>query len=415
MRTVLVIGATGTTGRHIVSGLLHRGADVRALVRTPLTAGLPAAVTVIEGRIEDADALAAAAAGADAAFLLWPSWDEEQVDAVVGTLAGHVEHVVYLSAARLQGDDDGAMDGIYARVEAAIQAADVTWTFLRAGGFAANTLEWAGQIRTGDVVRTPFPDAARPLVHERDLAEVAVRGLLDADMPGRAFTVTGNQVLTQREQVAAIGAAIGRDLRVETQPLEEARSEYAAKMGPDFAAHALAHWASLIDIPERVRDGVHEVLGRPPRPFEEWARDHREDFVQRSTAEVAHAYADALRAGDLGRAFGLLAPDVVRVAPLETDGRAEPVQGLAAIAANAAARTEHVTLDAVEVSEPLVGGDRFAIQFTFAETLRATGEPQTTVKLSLCTVEAARIVREDVFYFTKPQELPSRDNGHSSP
>ena len=149
MSTVLVIGATGRTGRHVVDGLLAEGVDVRALVRTPRTAGLPEAVTVVEGVLEDLDALVAAAAGAEAAFLLWPSFDADAVDAVVGTLAEQVGHVVYLSAARLQGNEHGVMAGVYSAVEAAIERADVTWTFLRAGGFAANTLEWAEQLRVG--------------------------------------------------------------------------------------------------------------------------------------------------------------------------------------------------------------------------------------------------------------------------
>lgn len=86
MSTILVIGATGRTGRHLVDGLLERGTDVRALVRHPPTAGLPEAVTVVAGALEDNDALAAAAAGADSAFLLWPSSDADLVDTVVRTL-----------------------------------------------------------------------------------------------------------------------------------------------------------------------------------------------------------------------------------------------------------------------------------------------------------------------------------------
>lgn len=279
MSTVLVVGATGRTGRHVVDGLLAEGAAVRALVRRPRTAGLPEAVTVVEGVLEDREALATAATGADAAFLLWPSFDAGGVDAVVGTLAAHVTHVVYLSAARLQDDEHGVMAGVYAAVEAAIERAGVSRTFVRAGGFAANTLEWAEQLRRGDVVRTPFPDAARPLVHGRDLAEVAVRALLDPGLAGRAVEVTGGEVLTQREQVAALGAALGRELRVEVEPLDEARDRYAAAMGPEFADTALAHWATLVDHPEQVRDGVRQVLGRPPRPFAAWARDHAGDFA----------------------------------------------------------------------------------------------------------------------------------------
>lgn len=279
MRTILVIGATGRTGRHVVTGLLEQRANVRALVRTPRDAGLPEAATIIEGRIEDQASLSRAARGADAAFLLWPGFDDEHVSAVVGTLAEHVGHIVYLSAAKLQAGSQGVMDGIYSAVEAAIRRAGVTFTFVRAGGFAANTLEWAGQLRTGDVVRVPFPDAARPLVHERDIADVSVRALLDADLAGRAFDVTGDRTLSQREQVAILGTALGRELEVETQPLDEARAVYTASMGEQFTEAALAHWATLVEHPEEARDGVMQVLGRRPRPFAEWAREHARDFA----------------------------------------------------------------------------------------------------------------------------------------
>ena len=98
----------------------------------------------------------------------------------------------------------------------------------------------------------------------------------------------------------------------------------------------------------------------------------------------------------------MLDPDVVRVAPMETNGEEIEVRGLAATAANADRQMEHVELNGVEVGEPLVGVDSFAIRFTFDETRLDTGQRQTTSKISLCTVAASRIVREEVFYFGPP-------------
>ena len=46
---VLVTGATGNVGRHVVSGLLASGIRVRALSRDPGKAGLPAEVDVVRG------------------------------------------------------------------------------------------------------------------------------------------------------------------------------------------------------------------------------------------------------------------------------------------------------------------------------------------------------------------------------
>jgi uncharacterized protein YbjT (DUF2867 family) len=394
--TVLVVGATGRTGRHVVSGLLATGVGVRALVRHPLTADLPEEVVVVAGSLQDVDAVQQAARGAQAAFLLWMGDDADEVEPVIAALTEHVGHIVYLSAADLHGDD-GVMTGIYAAVEAAIEGSGATWTFVRGGGFAANTLEWAEQIRAGDVVRAPFPEAGRSLVDERDLAEVAVRALIDPAHAGRAFALTGPETLTQREQVATIGAVLGRELTLEDRDPEEVRQEYA-ELSPAFADQAVAYWASLVEHPEPVADGVREVLGRPPRRFEEWVRLHVPDFERLTTAEVAQRYAEGFRTGQVAQAIRMLSPRVVRVAPLEDGGEERDVRGLPAIAENAERQTEEVTLDAVEVAEPLVGEERFAIRFVFDETVRATGKPRRTIKLSLCTVAASRIVREEVFY-----------------
>jgi hypothetical protein len=86
-------------------------------------------------------------------------------------------------------------------------------------------------------------------------------------------------VLTQREQVRAIGTALGRDLRVEEQSPASARREYEAVLGAEYAEGAIAHWATMVDAPERATDDVERVTGHPARTFAQWARDHVGDFA----------------------------------------------------------------------------------------------------------------------------------------
>ncbi len=47
---ILVTGASGQVGRHLVARLLAEGAPMRALTRSPATAGLPAGAEVAPGR-----------------------------------------------------------------------------------------------------------------------------------------------------------------------------------------------------------------------------------------------------------------------------------------------------------------------------------------------------------------------------
>ncbi|WP_206068236.1 SDR family oxidoreductase [Nonomuraea composti] len=58
--TILVTGATGTVGRHVVRHLLDHRQPVRALTRHPACAALPAGVEVAEGDLTSAAGLEAA-------------------------------------------------------------------------------------------------------------------------------------------------------------------------------------------------------------------------------------------------------------------------------------------------------------------------------------------------------------------
>ncbi|GAB3945476.1 NAD(P)H-binding protein [Kribbella albertanoniae] len=265
MSTVLVIGATGRTGRHIVTGLLAAGATVRALVRTPDRADLPAEVELVAGDLQDPAAVRRAAAGADAAFLLWPWYSSEGAAAVVAELP---RRVVYLST--LGGG------GFWGEIEELLKDRD--WTFVRPSGFAVNALAWAEQIRTG-VVRIPYPKAARSLIHERDIAAVAVLALLDDHHIGQAYEITGPEAITQEDQLATIAQLTGNPIRVEGLTDDEARQAMLAQgADPLLADSAVTYWSTLVTNPEPVTTTVTQLTGRPASTFATWVRDHAAAF-----------------------------------------------------------------------------------------------------------------------------------------
>jgi uncharacterized protein YbjT (DUF2867 family) len=49
-------------------------------------------------------------------------------------------------------------------------------------------------------------------VHERDVAAVAVRALVDPRHVGRSYLLTGSQSLSQYDKVRLLGEAIGKEL-----------------------------------------------------------------------------------------------------------------------------------------------------------------------------------------------------------
>jgi uncharacterized protein YbjT (DUF2867 family) len=267
---ILVTGATGKVGRHVVTGLVERDAAVRALVRDPDAAGLPDDVEVVSGDISDPRGVAEHLDGVAAVFLLWPFFGDDGAAEVVETLASEAGRIVYLSAEAA----GGRPDSFWAAIEDAVARSATEWTFLRPTGFAANTLMWADQIRESGVVRWPYGRAARSLIHERDIAEVAVRTLAEEGHVGARYVLTGPEAITQAEQVRAIGEAIGREVRWEELSREDAEKQLKGSV-PETA---LDTWASFVDSPEVVTSTVENVTGAPARPFAEWARDHADDF-----------------------------------------------------------------------------------------------------------------------------------------
>jgi uncharacterized protein YbjT (DUF2867 family) len=285
---ILVTGATGNVGRHIATQLADAGVAVRALSRDPFSSRWPAGVTAVAGDLTDPDSLPDAAAGADAAFLLWPFLNARGADAAVAAIAGQVRRVVYLSASAVHDGAPPGQNGVWGQVEQAVERAAAEWTFLRASGFAANTLAWAGQIRSGGVVRWAYGQAARSLIHERDIADVAVRALTDGQHAGAKYVLTGPEAVTQADQVRIIGEIIGRPVRWEEASPEAIREQLAAATGDRaFADHALGYWASLIGQPELVTHTVEQITGARARTFRDWAQDHASDFAVPVPGSVA--------------------------------------------------------------------------------------------------------------------------------
>jgi uncharacterized protein YbjT (DUF2867 family) len=204
---------------------------------------------------------------------MWPffsSADQTQtlVEPIAEILGREVPRVVYLSSQTANTQPDS----LWATVERCIEGAVREWTMLRPTGFAVNAQMWADQIRRGDVVRWPFGKAKRPLIHERDIAAVATGALLEDTLVGQRPIITGPALISQEEQVAAIGSALGR--RLYWQELDRAQAEREL----DVPAYILDAWQSFLNNPEPVTDEVDRITGKPAHTFARWAHDHIADF-----------------------------------------------------------------------------------------------------------------------------------------
>jgi uncharacterized protein YbjT (DUF2867 family) len=280
---VLVTGATGGLGREVVSQLLAAGARVRAMTRDPALAGLPAGVEVIRGDFVEPGTLEACCDAIDAVFLLWTA-PPHAVSAALDQITRHARRVVFLSAPYktphpfFQQPNPSAT--LMADIEHRIAASGCAWTFLRPHVFASNAIRWwAPQARRGDVVRWPYLDVHTAPIDERDIAAVAARVLTESRHGGAEYVLTGPESLSQRDQIKALGRALGRSLRVEEIEPERAFDELVDILPTrPVMAMLMNAWSAAVGLPAYMTSSVEEITGVRPRSFFDWARDHVAEF-----------------------------------------------------------------------------------------------------------------------------------------
>ncbi|WP_438486721.1 SDR family oxidoreductase [Streptomyces sp. S186] len=280
--TVLVTGATGAVGRHVVDGLLAAGAPVRALTRRPQEAGLPAGTEVYEGDLTRPHTLTAALAGAERLYLFPEPGTAREVVALAKR-AGVRRIVVLSSSSVLDTSGDNHSGAHHAAVERAVEESGLAATFVRPDEFANNILwKWGHSLRTEGVVRGPYAGARRVLIHEADVADVAVAALLEDGHEGQAYHLTGPQALTQAEQAAALAAARGAPVAFEEISPDAARAELGRFMPGPVVEMVLGYLADALVHPPVPLDTVRRVTGRPARTFARWAADHATDLIPHS-------------------------------------------------------------------------------------------------------------------------------------
>ncbi|MBB5081977.1 uncharacterized protein YbjT (DUF2867 family) [Nonomuraea endophytica] len=272
----------------MTKGLVDAGVEVRALTRNPARAKLPAGVEVVAGDLTQPDTVRPALAGVDRMYLFPEASTAREVVALAAR-AG-VRRVVVLSSGAVTGGYDTTF---HLPVERAVEESGLEWTHVRPGEFAANKLSlWGPSIRAERVVRDANPDSGWFPVHEQDIADVALAALLEDGHVGRVYDVNGPSLISLRDQVRAIAAAIGEEIRFEELSPVEARKVYLAQGG--FAAEAADFLLGFTDYagnpadPEEAADfdpadlgplpTAEAVTGRSARTFAQWAHDHAADF-----------------------------------------------------------------------------------------------------------------------------------------
>ncbi|OOY06779.1 NAD(P)H-binding protein [Thioclava sp. F28-4] len=260
-REILVIGATGKTGRRVANRLEARGLPVRRGSRssaTPFDWDAP-------------ETWAPALRGARAAYvtyfpdLAFPGAVEKLESLCETARDVGVEHLALLSG---RGEHHARLG------EEVVRKSGIDFTIVRAAWFAQNFSE--GYLRDpvlSGVLPMPGGNVAEPIIDIDDIAEVVVAALTEDGHKGELDEVTGPRLMTFADMAGELSRATGREIR--HIPFSfEAFHEAVAQAGGTFVADVFTAIAreTLDGRNAHTADGVMRALGRAPRDFADFAR-----------------------------------------------------------------------------------------------------------------------------------------------
>lgn len=275
---ILVTGASGTVGSEVVKALGASGAKFRAGYRSR-PQNVPKGVDSVALDFDKPETIRPALAGVDTVFLLSTMVDPERKVVDEAKRAG-VKRIVKLSV--YGAAEEGFTFARWHRaVEKHIEASGVAWTFLRPSGFMQNFFNYMGEtIRKQSALYTAAGNGAGAHIDARDIGAAAARVLTGKGHEGKAYELTGPELLTYPQAAAILSRALGREIKcVPITPEQLKQGALAAGMPEVYVD-------GLVDLDRYAAAGrmarmtpvVKDLTGRDPIRFEQFAKDYADKF-----------------------------------------------------------------------------------------------------------------------------------------
>lgn len=282
--TILVTGATGRVGRHLVQQLVQREAKVRVLTRDPARTDFPATVEVMQGDLLDLAALRRAFSGVSTLFLLNAVTGDEFTQALITLNIAResgVEQVVYLSVFGADSAVNVPHFAVKFGAERMLAAMGFGATILRPTYFIDNEARLKDVILQHGIYPMPLGGKGVAMVDARDIAEVAALELIRRDqapgrLPSETLNLVGPDTLTGEGAAAIWSELLGRPIHYAGDDPQGFEQNMATFM-PAWMAYEMRLMAEryvsdgMLPQPGD-RERLVQMLGRPLHGYRDFAR-----------------------------------------------------------------------------------------------------------------------------------------------
>jgi NAD(P)H dehydrogenase (quinone) len=239
---IVVSGASGNLGGLTVKALLARGVPARNLIlvsRTPDEQKEYAAMgaSVRFGDFTQPESLPAAYAGGTRMLLISVGGDATTPAAVLlkrgidAAKDAGVKHIAYTSYVGITKGDVAGRAADHKQAEDALKASGVAWTMLRNSIYMDGLLRQGAAMVASGKVETPPNEFPIGYITRADCGAAAAAVLSTPGHEGKAYDVTGPELLGVKEVAAAASAVTGKPIEV---------LPTAATTRPGFGREAMA-------------------------------------------------------------------------------------------------------------------------------------------------------------------------------
>ena len=284
---IIVSGASGNVGTHVVVELASRGLSIRALSRSPdQLKSASANVEWVAADIYDPASLSRAMEGATSLVLISPAHQDMQrhqkalIDAAA---AAGVKRISKLSGLGAGPNAPIRLPQEHFAIEQAIVESGIAHSLVRPNLFMQVLLGSADSIRADSVFYAPAVEAKISLIDARDVASVLVHEVLRQDGGNMIREITGPAALSYSDAAEILNKATGQQIAYVAVDAATAReSMLGSGMDPWlvdafielFEVYRAGHGTAVLS------GEVKAATGYEARTFAQFAADHKAQFLR---------------------------------------------------------------------------------------------------------------------------------------